>query len=212
MTEATIPMQTQTTIACSGCGAALAADQHYCLHCGAAQAEPRVAYRELIPPAVAEATVASRQPQSVPPAPAAVLPPRDWTPVLALGGLAALGLVLAVGILIGRSGIERTPAAAPAPQVIKLDAAAPAADAGSSDDGGGAAETDGAQVRGRRADRALARKAQRDKQVLQDLESTSGADYQRKSARLPDTVALPGDPPPKDNKAAGGGSDAETIG
>ena len=209
MTEATIPMQT-TTIACSGCGAALAPDQHYCLHCGAAaQDDPRVAYRELIPPTAAAA------PAAVPPAaPAAVAAPvpRDWTPVIALGGLAALGLVLVVGILIGRSSIETMPAAAPAPQVITIGSAPAAADAGSSDDDGGAEETDGDVASGRRADRALEQKAQRDQQALQNLESTSGADYQRKAARLPDTVALPGEPPPRDGKAPGAGSEAETIG
>jgi len=47
---------------------------------------------------------------------------------------------------------------------------------------------------------------------VQDLDSASGEDYQRKSARLPDTVALPGKPPPADDKAPGGGSGAETIG
>lgn len=206
MTEATILMQT-TTIACSGCGAALAPDQHYCLHCGTAAQGERVAYRELIPPAVA----APPAPPVLPPAPvpAAVLAPRDWTPVIALGGLAALGLVLVVGILIGRSSIETTPAAAPAPQVITIGSAAPAAaDAGDSD----AEETDGDGASGRRARRALAQKAQRDKQALEDLESSSGSDYQRKSARLPDTVALPGEPPPRDNEAPGGGSEAETIG
>jgi len=207
MTEATIPMQTQTTIACGGCGAALAPDQHYCLHCGAPQAEPRVAYRALIPPAVPLAEAPPAAPVAV-----AAPAPRDWTPVIALGGLAALGLVLVVGILIGRSGIETTPAAAPAPQVITIGAAAPAADAGSSGDSGGTEQTDGAGARGRRADRALEQKAQRDQQALQDLESTSGADYQRKSARLPDTVALPGEPPPKDGRAPGAGSEAETIG
>ena len=49
--------------------------------------------------------------------------------------------------------------------------------------------------------------------AVQDLNSAaSGDDYQRKSARLPDTVALPGRPPAADDKAPGGGSDAESIG
>lgn len=212
MTEATIPMQT-TTIACGGCGAALAADQRYCLHCGAAQADPRVAYRQLIPPAASGAPA----PPAVPAPPAsaiATLPPRDWTPLIALGTLAALALVLVVGVLIGKSGWDAAPASSPVPQVITVGGTAPAAaaDSGNADDASRGGSGRGAGKKGATADRALQQKAQRDKQVLQDLESTSGADYQRKSARLPDTVALPGEPPPRDDKAPGGGSGAETIG
>lgn len=211
MTEATIPMQ-QTMIACAGCGAALAADQRYCLHCGVAQADPRVAYRQLIPPAASGAPAPPAVPTPPPPA-MATLPPRDPTPLIALGTLAALALVLVVGVLIGKSGWDAAPASSPVPQVITVGGTAPAAaaDSGSADGSRGGSGR-GAGKKSATADRALQRKAQRDKQVLQDLESTSGADYQRKSTRLPDTVALPGEPPPRDNKQPGGGSGAETIG
>ena len=207
MTERTILMQ--TTIACGGCGASLASDQRYCLHCGAVHAEPRVAYRQLIGPAAdREAATAVL----TPPLPATTPVARDWTPLIALGTLATLALVLVVGVLIGKSGIDATNASAPAPQVITVGAAAPAA-ADAAADATDAAADGGRRPTGRaRADRALARKAARDKQALEDLEGTSGADYQRKSAKLPDTVALPGEPPPKDDKAPGGGSGAETIG
>jgi len=215
MTEATIPMQ--TTIACGDCGAALAPDQRYCLHCGAAHADPRVAYRELIGPAtvaaVPTAVGADSLPLPPPPSPLVAAPAaRDWTPLIALGTLGTLALVLVVGVLIGRSGFDAAPAAAPAPQVITVGAAAPAAaDDAAADTGGGGAGGRAARHR-RAADPALAQKAARDKQALQDLESASGTDYQRKSAKLPDTVALPGEPPPKDDAAPGGGSGAETIG
>lgn len=210
MTEATTTMQTQTTTtACGSCGAALAPDQRYCLHCGAAQAEPRVAYRELIEPAAATAAVPAPAagPAPFPPpvavAAAAPLAPRDWTPVIALGGLAALALVLVVGVLIGKSGTPAQPAAA-APQVITVGGAAPAAGDGTTTAGGGGA---GAKHR-----KPAAKDAKQSAKALQDLQSTSGADYQKKSAKLPDTVAIPGKPPPKDDKPAGGGSAGETIG
>lgn len=210
MTEATIPMQ--TTIACGGCGAALAPDQRYCLHCGLAHAEPRVAYRALIAPAAA--TDGSAAAPALAPLVSPLAPPlRDWTPLIALGGLAALALVLVVGVLIGRSGFDATPAAAPAPQVITVGGAAPSADAADAVAvDGGAAGGSGRRAKSGKAGRALEQKAASDKQALEDLESTSGADYQRKSAKLPDTVALPGEPPPRDDKAPGAGSDAETIG
>jgi hypothetical protein len=210
MTEATIPMQ--TTIACGSCGASLAPDQRYCLHCGAAHAEPRVAYRHLIGPAAGMDTTAVGPAPAPVPLPAAPVA-RDWTPLIALGTLATLALVLVVGVLIGKSGIDASPAAAPAPQVITVGGTAPAVDDAAAADDAAGAGGGSRRAKGRaRADKGLARKAARDKQALQDLESTSGADYQRKSAKLPDTVALPGDPPPKDDKAPGGGSGAETIG
>ncbi len=285
---------TQAPIACAGCGAALAGDQRYCLHCGLPQGDARVAYRELIVPAVATPT-ASAPPPHAPPAGLAPAPaPRDWTPVIALGGLGALALVLVVGVLIGRSG---TPTAASAPQVITVAsgapvAAAPAAATAVTEDwpadqdgftvelgtlpkeGTTAAQVDAAKTAAgakgatevgvldgdlhgapesgswviyagvfdtrKQAKKALgplqdktpeaavlqvgggsssggggggsATDTKAGEQAVQDLDSATGEDYQKKSSKLPDTVALPGKPPPKDDKAPGGGSGAETIG
>lgn len=198
---------------CASCGAALAGDQRYCLHCGRAQGDPRVAYRELIVPAVTTAPAAAPAPPAVAQAAPAAPAPRDWTPLYALGGLAALALVLVVGVLIGKSGTP-TAAAPAAPQVITVSGAAPAAttpaDASAASDGDGRGRSGAKHAGGGRAvDPAEAAAGAK---AVQDLDSASGEDYQRKSARLPDTVALPGEPPPADDKAPGGGSDAETIG
>jgi hypothetical protein len=54
-------------------------------------------------------------------------------------------------------------------------------------------------------------KAQADKQAVQNLDNLSGGDYAKQSRKLPDTLALPGKPPPKDNKEGGGGTGFETI-
>lgn len=54
-------------------------------------------------------------------------------------------------------------------------------------------------------------KAQADKQAVQSLQNLSGSDYAKQSRKLPDTLALPGKPPPKDNKQGGGGTGFETI-
>jgi hypothetical protein len=54
-------------------------------------------------------------------------------------------------------------------------------------------------------------KAQADKQAVQNLDNLSGSDYAKQSRKLPDTLALPGKPPPKDNKQGGGGTGFETI-
>jgi hypothetical protein len=51
------------------------------------------------------------------------------------------------------------------------------------------------------------------RQQLQELNNTSGSDYFKRSSRLPKKIAIPGPPPAKDNKPAGGGSGGgETIG
>lgn len=51
------------------------------------------------------------------------------------------------------------------------------------------------------------------RQQLTNLNNTSGSDYFRKSSKLPKKIAIPGPPPAKDNKPAGGGSGGgETIG
>jgi DNA-directed RNA polymerase subunit N (RpoN/RPB10) len=196
---------TAAPVTCASCGAALADDQRYCLHCGQPQGDPRVAYRQLI--------AAAPEPQAaVTTAPAAAVasPPRDWTPVIALGGLAALALVLVVGVLIGKSGTP-TAAAPVAPQVITVSGAAPAAatPTDAADTSGGGKAKHHAKGGGGKVSSAEAAAGAR---AVQDLNSASGEDYQRKSARLPDTVALPGRPPAADNKAPGGGSGAETIG
>lgn len=49
------------------------------------------------------------------------------------------------------------------------------------------------------------------KKELQDLQSSSGKDYAKKSKKLPDKLATEGKPPPKDNKAPGAGSEGTTI-
>jgi hypothetical protein len=98
---------------CPSCRALLAPDQNYCLSCGARQAGARM------PPVQRQV--------GEPPTPAAhgaagdgAGRVRDWTPVLALGGLAGLALVLVIGVLIGRSGQNGAAKVAAAPQVITV--------------------------------------------------------------------------------------------
>jgi hypothetical protein len=47
--------------------------------------------------------------------------------------------------------------------------------------------------------------------AINDLNSSSGEDYSKKSAKLPNDLVTPGKPPPKDDKPAGGGSAVETF-
>jgi hypothetical protein len=49
--------------------------------------------------------------------------------------------------------------------------------------------------------------------ALKSLDSASGGDYAKKSAKLPKTLGTGGKPPPVDKSVpAGGGSDVESIG
>ncbi len=120
-----IETSTQTQ-QCPSCRAAVAEDQSYCLSCGARQPGAR-ARAELRP---GGSTVAADDA-----APPALVTERDWTPVVALGGLAALALVLVIGVLIGRSG-QSAPKSAGA-QVIQLQGGAAGAGTPSSGTAGG---------------------------------------------------------------------------
>jgi hypothetical protein len=97
---------------CPVCNAPLAPDQRYCLSCGTRHGEPRVDFAELL-------GGSGGGHKQTPGGAGAEPPPRDWTPVLALGGLAGLALVLVVGVLIGR-GSQNAPKVASGPQVITV--------------------------------------------------------------------------------------------
>jgi hypothetical protein len=91
---------------CSSCGVPLATDQRYCLECGKRRTAARVPFTEILGKSGgAEAR----------PTPSAS---RDWTPLVALGGLGALAIVLIVGVLIGKDTGATKQAAAP--QVIRV--------------------------------------------------------------------------------------------
>jgi hypothetical protein len=51
-----------------------------------------------------------------------------------------------------------------------------------------------------------------DDQALKDLESLPPEERQKAGTKLPDETALPGEPPPKDDKKPGGGTELEEIG
>jgi hypothetical protein len=200
---------------CASCGAALAADQRYCLQCGARRAEARLAFREIL---------AAAPP---PPGGAALPAPLTGQPLPQRGGLAFLAgllcllVALGVGILIGRSGDDTPTAAAPAPaQVITVGGGStPAATttpttttpAASSDTTGTTGSSSSKSAKDGSAATSTKDSKATNKSVKK-LDSASGSDYQKKSQKLPKQVGTGGKPPPKDNKPAGGGSGFESIG
>jgi hypothetical protein len=93
----------------------LATDQRYCLNCGARRTGPRVAFRQHL---------FSGAPSSQNGAPAAPAAARAWSPLAAVVVLGLLGVMLLVGVLIGKDDNNQqttatvqgtAPAAAPAP-------------------------------------------------------------------------------------------------
>lgn len=130
---------------CGACGAALAADQRYCLSCGARREHARLPFQD--------ALLAPTYPAQPGPYAPAVAPPALWSPPASTGPntatmLAALACVLVafgVGILIGDDGGQQplvvggAPAAAAAAPVATTttddaSASVPEDDAGAEDE------------------------------------------------------------------------------
>jgi hypothetical protein len=114
------PAPVAATSACSNCGAALAADQRYCLACGERNGDPRLP------------VMGGRDALSSPATPAAVTTttrgPRGGgsTNTALIAGVGTLLVALGVGVVIGRSS-DNDNSTAKTPQVITVGAPAAAA-------------------------------------------------------------------------------------
>lgn len=132
-------LATAPAATCAACGAPLADDQRYCLHCG----ERATALSNVLPggsPASALASGAGSQangpgatppaalappgaaPPSLPGVPGAGEAPGRGNAVTVIAGVGVLLLAMGIGVLIGRSGASK-PSAAAAPQVITVSSA-----------------------------------------------------------------------------------------
>lgn len=197
-------------LACRSCGARLAGDQRYCLNCGRRQGEPRIDFQQYEAPPV--------QPQEPAPSPAAEeKPSRDYTPLAAVGGIAVLGVMLLIGVLIGK-GDNGGPATTPPPVVLQggaADSGKNAANEGAEANAGSKqakAKTGGKGGKALRGGSAGTGKAPvASDEDLQKLQEQSPQEYAENSAKLPDEIATGGAPPPQDNKAPGGGSKGTAI-
>lgn len=197
---------------CRGCGAQLAEDQRYCLNCGERRGEPRIDFRQYEAP--------TPQPQEAgPPPPSEEKPSRDYTPLAAVGGIAVLGVMLLIGVLIGKGEGGGT-ATTPAPVVLQGGEAETGKTASGEGGGeangganqakskGGGGKSNGA-VKGGSTSTGNAPVASDD--ALEQLQEGTPEEKAERSANLPDEVATGGAPPPEDNKAPGGGSKGTAI-
>jgi hypothetical protein len=214
---------------CPDCGAPLAGDQRYCLHCGARRPEARLEFLDVLdadvrvrggggggvvlPPAGGFGS-------SPPPPPGLNGRIQANAGVLALGAL--LLLMLLIGLLVGHwaTGDKSAPAAAtPAPQVIRVEggvaptSSAPAStDAGATSDAAaaGTAKTKAKSKRSSSSSSSDKATAPKDSVSVGSLKSKKAVDDAVKKGKPISTGT--GTLPPKDDKAAGGGSDFEEIG
>lgn len=200
---------------CPSCGAPLAGDQRYCLHCGARRPDARLEFLDVL-----DADVRARQ---VAPAPGAALAAAPVAPVGVSGRLnanagllavaALLVLMLLIGLLLGHWVTQRDAAtspvgnvAAPAPQVIKVEgtAAAPTTSGDDSDSGSSSAS------KSPKAKSSTKAKAPKDPVSVKSLDSKKAVDDAVKKGKPISTGT--GKLPPKDDKAPAGGADFEEIG
>lgn len=136
------PAAPQTATTCANCGAAMAPDQRYCLSCGARRGAPRVPVTA--PPGDSGAP---------PAAPAQSGRPADVSPLAAVIGIALLGGMLLIGVLIGRGNADDSSNQAATIQVGTGTGSTTASSSGSNPDSGGSditsewpADTDGYTV------------------------------------------------------------------
>ncbi len=225
VTQEQVPVFGEQGEPCHECGAPLASDQRYCINCGKRRAGPRVDYRQLMGATGGEAAAEAQ------PGPAEAQPSepekaeRDYAPLAAVGGIAVLGLMLLVGVLIGKGNNSTT--AAPAPivripteasgtastdEAAERSQATEAAKGSKKSKGGGTgAKAVAGGLTGSAANSAKGT-VQASTNDLEDLEGKTGEDYEDAVKKLPDKIATPGEPPPIDtSKAPGGGGSAETF-
>src|SRR5262249_28579486 len=84
---------------CEQCGTVLATDQRYCLNCGWRRGESRVDYEKRLN---GGAATNGASPATVPAGNPAANP--QWTPAFAILAIALLGVMLLLGVLIGKKG------------------------------------------------------------------------------------------------------------
>jgi hypothetical protein len=220
VTDINRPLLGEPNAPCRTCGSPLAADQRYCLQCGARRAEARLPFLDIlarqVPQSVAQAAAAASGP--------ATPPQGNWlsrmsTNAAAVAGVACLLLALGVGVLIG--GLGQNDSASASPQVISVGggSAAPAPAASSAAPAATETTPDATTTTAKDTTKSKASKktssdSKTTNSAVKKLDSSSGGDYSKKSEKLPKTLGTGGKAPAIDKSGTkiGGGSDTEEIG
>ncbi len=221
MPEQQLPNLPRPGEPCEECGSPLAADQRYCLECGHRRGEPRVDYRAEMAreaggpgPQGQPASPPATEPEQQPPAKGGR--ERDYAPLAAVGGIAVLGLMLLVGVLIGK-GNSPTASAPATPQVVRVTGEGEAEETAGGGDKG-ANPTQKNTAKGKKNKQGGSGGGGEDKEVveastdeLEELENESGEDAAKKALDLPNKIATPGKPPPIDKSKPPGGGEGGGI-
>ena len=199
-----LPVVGQEGDTCEQCGSVLATDQRYCLNCGWRRGESRVDYEQRLNGGTYAANGATA---AAPPAAAAT---SQWTPGFAILAIALLGVMLLLGVLIGKKGNDNTQTVAAQAAPTTTSAAAAPTDttattasktSKSAKGGSGTAPGAGNVVQGGSGSTAGVAAANPNASVTQNAKSG------------PDVVATQGKPAALDpGGQAGGGSGATCIG
>jgi hypothetical protein len=201
---------------CGECGAPLASDQRYCLNCGARRSDPRVDYRRYMQRS--DGAAPAQAAEAAPGSPGGEEPPkqqRDYAPLAAVAGIAVLGLMLLVGVLIGKG--DNSTVSTPPPVVVKgssEESGSSPESGGSSGNGGagGSAKKGSAKHKGASKEASGSAPVEASDESLNQLETESGEDYVEESKKIPDEVVTPGKPPPIDkSKPPGGGEGGGVV-
>jgi hypothetical protein len=209
---------------CAECGAELATDQRYCLNCGRRRTGPRIASVPdyILATSGGGAGTAGAAPQQA----AAAAPRRELSPLWTATALAALGVMLLIGVLIGKGDSPEQTTAAPAVVTVGETPTESTEDTGSqtasnapAKKGAKNAKAGGGEVKGPKASSLTSGDAAKSgetvvasEEALQELENTTGAAYEEAQKKLPDKIATPGKLPPQDpGGEAGAGSNATVI-
>jgi hypothetical protein len=197
-----LPVVGQEGETCEQCGSVLATDQRYCLNCGRRRGESRVDYESRLNSGVqpANGAVAASSATGNP----------QWTPVFAILAIALLGVMLLLGVLIGKKGNNngtQTVAAQAAPTTTA--AAAPTDTTATT-----ASNTKAKAAKGGGTAPGAGNVVQGGSGSTEGIQSANtGASTQQNAKNGPDVVATQGKPAPLDpNGQAGGGSSATCIG
>jgi hypothetical protein len=218
VTDINRPLLGEPNAPCRSCGSPLAADQRYCLQCGARRAEARLPFLDIL----------ARQVPAAPAAATTTTTSTTWlgrmsTNAAAVAGVACLLLALGVGVLIGGLGQDDSAASSGAPQVISVGgggAAAPAVAATSAAPAATETTTDAAttttakDTKKSKSSSSGSSSSKSTNSAVKKLDSSTGGDYTKKSAKLPKTLGTGGKAPPVDKSGTkiGGGSATEEIG
>jgi hypothetical protein len=196
-----LPVVGQEGDTCEQCGSVLATDQRYCINCGWRRGEARVDYERRL--AGGNSTANGAMPAAAPPA-------QQWSPVVAIGAIALLGVFLLLGVLIGKKDNNTTQTVAAQAPTTTTTAATPtdttattaskqpkvgkAATAGAAPGAGNVVQGGSGSTRG-----------------IQTADTNKSPQENAKNG--PDVVATQGTPEKLDpNGQAGGGSSATCIG